>query len=136
MKTTRYFDELEVLFRDFFNTKGQFNTLINSNYSYPVDIFETEGGLQIEIAAVGLKKEDIDIQIEDGDVLRITHKKEGAPDMSNYLHRGIARRAFSFGWKVSAKFDLENLSAKLEDGLLSVLIPFSAKAEPKKIQIQ
>ncbi len=139
MKTSHYFDPFEVLFKDFFNVKGEFNTINNSTYSYPVDIFETGDGLQIEIAAVGLKKTDINIQIEDGSVLKIAHKKESVEgaieESNNYLHRGIARRAFSFGWKVSSKFDLADLSAKLEDGLLSILIPFSAKAEPKKIEI-
>jgi HSP20 family protein len=138
MKTLRHFNDLEVLFRDFFNTTSQFDTLTNSRYAYPVDIFESDKGLQIGIAAVGLKRDDIDIRIEDGDVLRITHKKESqeSSEIINYIHKGIARRAFSFGWKVSAKFDLDRLTAKLEDGLLSILIPFSEKAEPKKIEIQ
>ena len=137
MKTTlRNIDDFEVLFRDFFNSSDPFNTIINSRFNYPVDIFESPRGLQIEIAAVGLSKEDIEILIEDGDVLRVSHKKSSESSSETYLHRGITRKAFSFGWKISAKFYIERLEAKLENGLLSIIIPFSEKADPKRIEIQ
>jgi HSP20 family protein len=138
MKTTtiRNIDDFEVLFRDFFNSSDPFNTIINSRFNYPVDIYESPKGLQIEIAAVGLSKEDIEILIEDGDILRVSHKKSDEPTTETYLHRGITRKSFSFGWKISAKFTIENLEAKLSEGLLSITIPFSEKADPKKIKIQ
>jgi HSP20 family protein len=145
MKRTSYFDPFEVLFKDFMKTSQSFDTVINRTmYDYPVDILETPKGLQIEIAAVGLDKQDIKIKIEDNDILRVVYfKKERqlsdeaiTADDPSYIHRGITRRSFNLGWKVSAKFDLEKLEAKLDKGLLIIQIPFSEKSEPKTIQIQ
>jgi HSP20 family protein len=130
--STNFVSDLDILFKDLFNSTATFSPA--AKYNYPVDIFETESGLQIDIAAIGVQSEEIDLQIEDVDVLKVSCNRN--QEDRSFIHRGIARRSFSLGWKISAKYDLSNLDATLNGGLLSIKVPFSEKSAPKKIEIK
>ena len=125
-------DPFDIVWKNFFDVNSNFNT-INQKINYPVDIYETANGLCFELAAVGLEKLDIDIQV-DGDTLRVSH--EGKQDQErNYITRGIARRSFDLAWKVASKFDLSQLVARLNKGLLTIDIPYAESKALKKVTI-
>jgi len=126
-------DPLDIVWKNFFDGHSNFNP-IQHKINYPVDIYETETGLRFELAVVGLDKEDLSIQVE-SDVLRITHDKKEEQERS-YLQKGITRRSFDLAWKVASKFDLNNLDAFLDKGLLIVDIPYAESKAPKKIEIK
>lgn len=126
-------DPFDIVWKNFFDANSNYNT-INQKINYPVDIYETENGLCFELAAVGLDKIDLDIQVE-GDTLRITH--DGKQDQErNYITRGIAKRSFDLAWKVASKFDLSQLEARLSKGLLTINIPYAESKAPKKVTIK
>jgi len=125
-------DEFDLLWKDFFNTSPHFSG-INQKVSHPTDIYETETGITIEVAAVGLDKEDIEILTE-GDVLRIRYKK--VEDDKPVIYKGIKKSSFDLAWKIATKFDLSQLEAKLEKGLLSLDIPFAESKKPKLVTIK
>ena len=70
--------------------------------------------------------------------MKINYEKgdEDSPKGFEYLHRGIARRAFNLGWKISPKYNLNKITATMDKGLLSVFIPISEEAKPKSISIK
>lgn len=127
----------EVLMKDFFNTDSLFDKIDDCAVNYPVDIYERDEKLNIEIAAVGLDKEDINITVE-SDVLKVEYRKKqdetGIKD--SYIRRGVARRSFNLGWKIGQQFNLEKLEANMDKGLLMITIPYSEQAKPKKITIK
>ena len=126
-------DPFDIVWKNFFDGHSNFNS-IQHKINYPVDIYETETGLRFELAVVGLDREDLNISVE-SDVLRITHdKKEEVEHL--YLQKGITRRSFDLAWKVASKFDLGNLEASLDKGLLIIDIPYSESKAPKKIEIK
>lgn len=125
-------DEFDLLWKDFFNTSPHFSG-INQKVSHPTDIYETETGITIEVAAVGLDKEDIEILTE-GDVLRIRHKK--VEEVKPVIYKGIKKSSFDLAWKIATKFDLSQLEAKLDKGLLSLDIPFAESKKPKLVTIK
>ena len=53
-----------------------------------------------------------------------------------FMHRGIARRSFDMGWKVSPDYDLRQLDATMRNGLLQITVPKSEKAKAKFIEIK
>jgi HSP20 family molecular chaperone IbpA len=126
-------DPFDIVWKNFFDTNAQFNTLENK-INYPVDIYEIQNGLRFELAVVGLDQEDLDILVE-GDTLRITHDRKTADEYRPYIQRGIARRSFDLAWKVASKFDLTQLTATMDKGLLIIDIPVSEERAPKKISI-
>jgi HSP20 family protein len=130
-------DPFDVLFKNFFNNDSFFAPALETKISHPVDIYETKEGLHFEIACTGLSKEDVNINIE-GDILRVTYEKDGENeiDVTNYIHKGIARRSFNLGYKISSRFDLQNGDAQMDNGLLLISIPFAEQAKPKALAIK
>jgi HSP20 family molecular chaperone IbpA len=130
-------DPFDVLFKNFFNNDSFFAPALETKSSHPVDIYETKEGLHFEIACTGLSKEDVNINIE-GDILRVIYEKDGENeiDITNYIHKGIARRSFNLGYKISSRFDLQNGDAQMDNGLLLISIPFAEQAKPKVLAIK
>jgi HSP20 family molecular chaperone IbpA len=77
------------------------------------------------------------VNIEE-DILKISYKKPEDDDTLHpgTIHRGLARRSFDLGYKISAKYDLSKAEAKLENGLLEIAIPISEKAKPKTLKFK
>jgi HSP20 family molecular chaperone IbpA len=131
-----YKDPFDIVWKNLFDHTSKFNTVINNKINYPVDIYETEKGLRLELAVVGLDEKDIDIQVE-SDILRIKHEKsEDTVPSEAYYHKGIAKRSFDLAWKISSKVDLNQLEAVLDKGLLIIDIPYVADKISKKIEIK
>ena len=136
MGTLRPFelDPFDLLWKDLFETVPHFSA-ITQKISHPVDIYETPDGISFEVAAVGLDSKDIDISI-DGDLLRIKYEKVKPIDQESVIYRGIKRSGFDLSWKISVKFELSKLEAKIEKGLLILDIPYAESKKPKKIEIK
>jgi len=126
----------DVLVRNFFNNDFGFVPAGETKIGHPVDIYEDKEGLHIEVACTGLAKEDVNIHIE-GDILRISYDKnaENVED-KQYYSRGIAKRSFNLGYKIAQRFDLGVAEAKMENGLLTIHIPFTKESKPKSLKIK
>ena len=132
----------DLLFKNFFDQASAFESSIDRKINHPVDIIYTEDALLFEIAAVGLEKKDIELQVEDGNCLKVSYTKPKIEsnnsdiDAGEYIHRGIAKRSFDLGWKISPKFDLTKIKASMENGLLKIEIPVTPESKPKSITIK
>jgi molecular chaperone IbpA len=87
----------------------------------------------VELAVAGFTKDEIDIQVQEGNLTIKGDKKD--KDDSTYLHRGIGTRSFT---KVITIADtIEVRGAEIKDGILRVglenVIPEHKK--PRKIEI-
>jgi HSP20 family molecular chaperone IbpA len=127
----------DLLFRNFFDTGTTFQSYTENKPNYPVDIYTTDEGLAFNIAAVGIDKKEIEIETTDN-TLKVIYEKsqDDAPSEQDYIHRGIARRAFNLGWKISPKCDISKISATMDKGLLSIFIPYTKEATPKSVTIK
>ena len=129
----------DILFRDFFNTNSQFTSPVDNKISHPVDIFEDDNGLHFEIACTGLNKKDIEIKVE-GDVLRVMYmapdKQIKDPEKHRYYHKGLSKRSFNLGYKIARRFDMSDIDASMENGLLCVTIPHTMENKPTAIKIK
>jgi HSP20 family protein len=135
------FDEtMDLLWKSFFDKNAVYRPITEKAVQHPVDIQETDNGLKIEIAAVGLDKSDLDI-IVDSETLRVAYRKsddekESEANEYRYFHRSIKKAGFDIAWKVSSKYELAKLTAGLDKGLLTLEIPFAKENKPKKIEIK
>jgi molecular chaperone IbpA len=104
--------------------------------SYPPYNVEKHGDddYRIVVAAAGLAEGDIDIQVEK-DVLTISSGRRDAGETVQYLHQGIAQRAFKLSFRLADHIEVRG--AALKNGLLSVdlvrRVPEAAK--PRRISI-
>ncbi len=125
-------DPFDLLWKDLFENNSHFSA-ITQKVTHPVDIYETEDGIQFEVAAVGLDESDIEILVE-GEQLRIRYDKPLNTELQP-IYRGIKRSSFDLTWKISSKFDLSKLEATLDKGLLKLTIPVAEGKAVRKIEI-
>ena len=88
----------------------------------------------VELAVAGFGKDEIDIQLEDGNLIIKGEKKD--KEGLEYVYRGIATRAFTK--KIRLMETIEVRGAEFKDGILRIglenVIPDHKK--PRKIQIE
>jgi len=122
----------------FFQEKPWCHTSANYGVSYPSypvcnDGLLKNGSFFSEIAVTGFKKEDIKIEIEGQQLLiKVTNNDKEKEECYQYSHRGLSKRSFEFGYKLSDKLDIDNIKTKLENGLLTIEIPVKESAKLKK----
>ena len=128
-RSTVGFDRFSDLFESALRTEA--------GSSYPPYNVEKYGAddYRIVVAAAGLAEGDIDIQVEK-DVLTISSgRRENAAENVQYLHQGIAQRAFKLSFRLADHIEVRG--ATLKNGLLSVdlvrRVPEAAK--PRRINI-
>ena len=135
-----YNEEWDLLWKSFFDSNSGYRPIKEKVASIPCDIQETDTGLRIEIAAVGLNKEELDI-IVDSETLRVAYRKtekeeEAEKNEYRYLLRSIKKASFDIGIKISSKYDLQKMEAQLDKGLLTLEVPFAKENKPKKVTIK
>jgi len=96
-----------------------------------------EKGYHLEIDLPGVKKENIEISVNDG-ILTISgeRKLEKKEEKENYTRIESFFGRFERSFKLPSDADLDNIEAKYEDGVLKIFIPKKQKPEGKKIEIK
>ncbi len=104
------------LFDDLFESKRQ-NMVMRS------DVYEKEGNYIIEVDVPGFKKDDVQVDYDNGYVT-ITAKKEDEKenDRTNYIRRERFYGELTRSYYVD-DVDENKISAKFEDGTLKLTIP-------------
>eukprot|EP00053_Salpingoeca_punica_P010986 m.98292 g.98292 ORF g.98292 m.98292 type:complete len:234 (-) comp15556_c3_seq5:208-909(-) len=103
------------------------------------DIVETDKELIFQADAPGLTKDDVKVQIIDGDVLTISgERKQEKEETSDKFHR-IERSygKFSRSFRLPDTVDKSKVAAKVENGTLRVTLPkIPAPQSPKNIDVE
>ena len=105
--------------------------------TFKIDIVEKENEYLIEAELPGVRKEEIDLNVDDENLtISVTHTEETNKDGKNYIHR--ERRATSMNRRIRlAGAKLEQITAKLQDGVLLITIPKDIKSfSSRKIDIE
>ena len=92
--------------------------------SFPkLNIIKVENGSSLEIAVPGLKKENLNIDIDDN-ILKISAESEkDENEITNYIIKEFDYRNFSREFKLSDKVDQNKISAEYSDGILKISLP-------------
>jgi molecular chaperone IbpA len=114
----------------------KFDTAFETHTNYPPYnlIKESDTQFRLEIALAGYKKEDIEVITELNRLFIKAGKVD--EDSDQYIHRGMAKRAFTRSWALSDDVVVGDVS--FVDGLLSVnisrVIPEHQKKKVYEIQ--
>ncbi len=108
-----------------------------SQFQPAVDIDESEDAYLISVDLPGIKKEDIQIDLNDR-LLTISgerkYEQESGRGRSRQLERGYGMFQRSFSLPHATESD--RVEAHFEDGVLEVMIPKSEESRAKRIEIQ
>lgn len=100
-----------------------------ADYSVPaVNIKETEGHFEIEVAAPGLGKEDFKINLEKN-ILTVKSEKEVKKDEKSetYTRKEFGYNSFCRSFSVPETVDVEKIKASHNNGILVIELPKSEK---------
>lgn len=90
-------------------------------------------------ALAGYDKDNVNIEVDDNrltiSISKSEEKTEEDPNKT-YIHRGLTRRSQQWSYILDNKVDTDNIQAKMEDGLLKVVVPIHSEKLTKKIQIK
>ena len=104
-------------------------------YASPdVNIFETKEGYVVEAEMPGVDKEGLEITLEGNDITIVGHRKsEVVTGSPLFRERALAdyRRAF----ELDPAIDTARITAKMEQGVLSLTLPKSERVKPRKIKV-
>ena len=123
---------MPTLFEDFLNT----DFMPRANSTAPaVNVKEDEKAYTMEVAAPGIKKEFCRVNInEDGNLCvaieNKTEHKEG-DHKHHYLRREFSYTNYEQSYTLPEDVDSEQISAKVENGILTVVLPKKTKVETK-----
>lgn len=101
-----------------------------------VDILETETAYQVTAELPGVKKEDVEITVENN-LLTLKGERKFEKDVNKEQYHRIERTYGSFlrSFTLPNRVVHDQVQAKFENGLLLITIPKAAEARPKKIEI-
>jgi HSP20 family protein len=125
---------LEVRQKKELAAKGE-KTVPARYYVPPTDIYETADALTVVMEIPGVGKDGVSVSLEN-DVLSVdgkidSSKYEGLDPVYTEYNVGHYSRAFS----LSSKIDQDNISAELDDGVLTLTLKKSKAAVPRRIAI-
>ena len=109
----------------------------SSEFSPQMEVRETADAFVFKADLPGIRKEDVDIDVH-GNRLQISGKREDEHEQKDgdrvYAYErsyGTFTRAFT----LPETADTEHIRCDLEHGVLSIVVPKKAGAQPRKIQI-
>ena len=126
-----------VHFNAFFNEIAKANTFVNQNPA--VNVAEEDLAYRLEVAVPGLRKEDIDLKIEDETLIISASKEEKTEESKeNYTRREFNFNNFERRFEFNESIDIENIKADFSEGILSIFLPKiveEVKETNRKIEI-
>lgn len=119
---------------NFFNDLFDNNWMLKANSTAPaINVIENEKDYKIELAAPGMAKEDFKIMLNPDNELVIemekkNETKEEDKNKKKYLRREFFYSKFQQAILLPGNVEKEKISAKMENGILSIEIPKTGKA--------
>lgn len=129
LNNKRFSDILDEFFNDSLNTR-------KTTFKPSVDISETDNSFEVSVALPGLKKEDIQVDLDNGRLTISGERKfEKEEDGKNYHRVESSFGTFSRSFYLPDTIDENSVEAKYQDGVLNITIAKSEEKVKKQIEI-
>lgn len=100
-----------------------------------IDIYETEDGLVLLADLPGVTTDSLELQVQDNKLTLFGRVENYVPDGSVAHHEEYGIGDFLRSFILTHEVDHQRISAKLNNGVLKVVLPRSGGSEPHKISI-
>ena len=120
------------LIDDFINTDWNLKVPTFSGTVPAVNIKELDSQFEIELAVPGMKKDDFEIEVEDG-VLSIssTQEEEQVNEKGKFTRREFSYSSFRRSFTLPDSVNPTKIDATYKEGVLLVLLPKHKEAQPQ-----
>jgi molecular chaperone IbpA len=115
---------------------SEFENITKTNTTYPPHniIKDGEDTYLVELALAGFVKDELDISVKDNIVTISAGLSAGDNPAINYIHKGIAKRAFKRTFSLGEYVEVDH--AILENGILTIKMVCKIPEEKQKRTIR
>jgi len=111
-------------------------TVDKPHFSPFVEIFESDDGLRLAAEMPGVSKDRLEVTV-DKNVLYIKGEARlDLPESARPLYREFEEGVFYRAFDLSDVLEPARIEAKLENGVLNLVIPKAEKAKSRKIEVK
>jgi HSP20 family protein len=126
-------NRMDTLVQSFFGPFGGGGSVLTAWQPF-ADVSEIDDRYVVEVELPGVKRDDISVELSGGALLisgELTEKEKTG------LLRSRTRRTGRFEYRtlLPGEVDADKISAELADGVLTVTVPKSEAAKPRRIEI-
>jgi HSP20 family protein len=135
------------LWREFNTLSSRLNRLLDTpgeeegdylgSFRPVVDIYDDGNEVVIHAELPGIKKEDIDVRVENN-VLTLRGKKDRKEEVKEdgYYRTERVYGQFSRSFSLPNTVDLAKINAEYKDGVLTLKVPKAETAKPRQIEVK
>jgi HSP20 family protein len=122
--------------RESYSPEGPEEALTTTTFAPPVDIYEDEHTITLQMEVPGIDEKDIDVRIEDN-TLTVHGERKMEKEQKEENFRRIERQYGSFtrSFTLPSSVDRGQVSADYERGVLKIKLAKKAEAKPKQIKV-
>src|SRR5262245_16393615 len=131
-------DRMNRLFNDTWSHRGSEDHLLSrGTWVPPVDIYEVDGELVLKAELPDIKREDIDVTVENHTLtLRGARKLDHEIKQENFHRVERAYGSFVRTFSLPPTVDSSRIAAEYRDGVLTVKLPLREEAKPRTIDVR
>ena len=103
-----------------------------------VDVAETDTAYQVKAELPGIRKEDLDVAVDDDGVLTIKaeHKhNQEQTEIGQLIRQERSYGTFVRSLRFGANVDEETITAEYRDGVLHITLPKAKEVQPRKVEV-
>lgn len=98
------------------------------------DYYETDGAHVVKTDLPGVERDQLEVQVEDGTLL-VRARRGVRPEGRDYHHAERPTGKFERALPLPEGADVENIDARLADGVLEVRIPTGTRESGRRIDV-
>ncbi len=123
------------------------NTLVRENRSSNGDrpvteqfiapvatVLENTDGYTLEVEMPGVSKENLEMWVENNELTIIGRRSTASPE-GTLLHRESRSENFRRSFELDPSIDAGKISAKIEQGVVTLTLPKAEQVKPRKIAV-
>jgi HSP20 family molecular chaperone IbpA len=101
-----------------------------------VDVFEDQTGITVVADLPGVSKDRLDVKVQDGNLVIEAEARVPTPDGLRLRHAEMPAPSYFRAFALSPDFDTAKIEANLQDGVLTLRVPRSENARPRRIEVK
>jgi len=126
--------EMDSLFENFFGEGAPFS---GEPFAPSTNVAETESGFEVTVEVPGLKADDFEIELQEGQLTIRGEKRPEVEETKKTYHR-VERHFGQFQRVIPLATPIkeEEIAAEYQDGVLTISIPKAEAVKPKRISVK
>ena len=104
-------------------------------FTPPIDIYESDEGLVLIADLPGVSVKTLELQVQNNKLTLLGRVAKQIPADARLIHKEYEEGDFLRSLILSEDVDHERVTARLNDGVLEVVLPRAPKTKPRRIEV-